>query len=240
MTDRDLQARLLRRGAASRAGRRCRASTPPARTPRSSTSSAAPTRRACACYTFKRADRTTSSRTTSSGATTQTRPAARDDPRLQPLALRGRAGRARQGPGARRSAGARATTRSTTSSACSRASGTRSSSSSCTSPRTRSSSASASGSSARTSTTSSRPTTSRERRNWDAYQRGATRTPSRDVAPLGAVVRVPSDHKWYRNLVVARIVRDARGDGPVLAARPTRTCEACAPRSSRSSAPSSR
>jgi PPK2 family polyphosphate:nucleotide phosphotransferase len=46
----------------------------------------------------------------------------------------------------------------------------------------------------------------RERRNWDAYQEAyeeALRHTSTDWAPW---YMVPSDHKWYRNLVVARTV----------------------------------
>src|SRR3954451_9585372 len=46
----------------------------------------------------------------------------------------------------------------------------------------------------------------RERRNWDAYQEAyedAVNLTSTDWAPWHVV---PSDHKWYRNLVVARIV----------------------------------
>src|SRR4051812_5601809 len=46
----------------------------------------------------------------------------------------------------------------------------------------------------------------RERRNWDAYQEAyadAVRLTSKAWAPWYVV---PSDHKWYRNLVVARIL----------------------------------
>ena len=46
----------------------------------------------------------------------------------------------------------------------------------------------------------------RERRNWDAYQEAyedAVNLTSTQWAPWYVV---PSDHKWYRNLVVARIV----------------------------------
>jgi PPK2 family polyphosphate:nucleotide phosphotransferase len=46
----------------------------------------------------------------------------------------------------------------------------------------------------------------RERRNWDAYQEAyedAVRHTSTEWAPWYAI---PSDHKWYRNLVVARTV----------------------------------
>jgi PPK2 family polyphosphate:nucleotide phosphotransferase len=46
----------------------------------------------------------------------------------------------------------------------------------------------------------------RERRNWDAYQEAyedAVRLTTTGWAPWYVV---PSDHKWYRNLVVARIV----------------------------------
>jgi PPK2 family polyphosphate:nucleotide phosphotransferase len=46
----------------------------------------------------------------------------------------------------------------------------------------------------------------RERRNWDAYQEAyedAVRLTSTRWAPWYVV---PADHKWYRNLVVARIV----------------------------------
>jgi polyphosphate kinase 2 (PPK2 family) len=46
----------------------------------------------------------------------------------------------------------------------------------------------------------------RERRNWDAYQEAycdAVNLTSTSWAPWYVV---PADHKWYRNLVVARIV----------------------------------
>jgi PPK2 family polyphosphate:nucleotide phosphotransferase len=46
----------------------------------------------------------------------------------------------------------------------------------------------------------------RERRNWDAYQEAyedAINATSSSWAPWYVV---PSDHKWYRNLVVARVV----------------------------------
>jgi PPK2 family polyphosphate:nucleotide phosphotransferase len=46
----------------------------------------------------------------------------------------------------------------------------------------------------------------RERRNWDAYQRAyedAVNLTSTQWAPWYVV---PSDHKWFRNLVVARII----------------------------------
>jgi PPK2 family polyphosphate:nucleotide phosphotransferase len=50
------------------------------------------------------------------------------------------------------------------------------------------------------------PNDVRERRNWDAYQEAyedAVRLTSTPWAPWYVV---PADHKWYRNLVVARIV----------------------------------
>jgi PPK2 family polyphosphate:nucleotide phosphotransferase len=46
----------------------------------------------------------------------------------------------------------------------------------------------------------------RERRNWDAYQKAyeeALRATSTEWAPW---YMIPSDHKWFRNLVVARTV----------------------------------
>jgi polyphosphate kinase 2 (PPK2 family) len=46
----------------------------------------------------------------------------------------------------------------------------------------------------------------RERRNWDAYQQAyehALRTTSSPWAPW---YLIPSDHKWFRRLMVARIV----------------------------------
>jgi PPK2 family polyphosphate:nucleotide phosphotransferase len=48
----------------------------------------------------------------------------------------------------------------------------------------------------------------RERRNWDAYQAAyedALNATSTDWAPWHVI---PSDHKWFRNLTVARIVAD--------------------------------
>ena len=46
----------------------------------------------------------------------------------------------------------------------------------------------------------------RERRNWDAYQARISRRRDADLDAVGAVVRGPGGYKWYRNLVVARIV----------------------------------
>ena len=49
----------------------------------------------------------------------------------------------------------------------------------------------------------------RERRNWDAYQEAyedALRLTSTEWAPWHVI---PSDHKWFRRLMVARIVADA-------------------------------
>jgi polyphosphate kinase 2 (PPK2 family) len=46
----------------------------------------------------------------------------------------------------------------------------------------------------------------RERRNWDAYQEAyeaALQHTSTDWAPW---YMIPSDHKWYRNLVVAKTI----------------------------------
>ncbi len=46
----------------------------------------------------------------------------------------------------------------------------------------------------------------RERRNWDAYQEAyeqALQATSTDWAPWHVI---PADHKWFRNLVVARTV----------------------------------
>jgi PPK2 family polyphosphate:nucleotide phosphotransferase len=51
----------------------------------------------------------------------------------------------------------------------------------------------------------------RERRNWDAYQRAyedALTATSTEWAPWHVV---PSDHKWFRNLVVARTVAGTLG-----------------------------
>ena len=48
----------------------------------------------------------------------------------------------------------------------------------------------------------------RERRNWDAYQEAyedALRATSTEWAPWHVI---PSDHKWFRNLTVARLVAD--------------------------------
>jgi PPK2 family polyphosphate:nucleotide phosphotransferase len=52
----------------------------------------------------------------------------------------------------------------------------------------------------------------RERRNWDAYQEAyeeALNHTSTDWAPW---YMVPSDHKWYRNLIVARTVAAVLGE----------------------------
>src|SRR3954449_7014103 len=46
----------------------------------------------------------------------------------------------------------------------------------------------------------------RERRNWDAYQEAYEDAVNLTSTPWAPWYVVPSDHKWYRNLVVARIV----------------------------------
>src|SRR5215207_2634678 len=46
----------------------------------------------------------------------------------------------------------------------------------------------------------------RERRNWDAYQEAYEDAVNLTSTPWAPWYIVPSDHKWYRNLVVARIV----------------------------------
>jgi PPK2 family polyphosphate:nucleotide phosphotransferase len=46
----------------------------------------------------------------------------------------------------------------------------------------------------------------RERRNWDAYQEAYEDAINLTSTPWAPWFVVPADHKWYRNLVVARIV----------------------------------
>src|ERR671932_37587 len=46
----------------------------------------------------------------------------------------------------------------------------------------------------------------RERRNWDAYQEAYEDAVNLTSTPWAPWYIVPSDHKWFRNLVVARIV----------------------------------
>src|SRR3954467_1662683 len=46
----------------------------------------------------------------------------------------------------------------------------------------------------------------RERRNWDAYQTAYEDAVNLTSTPWAPWYVVPSDHKWYRNLIVARIV----------------------------------
>jgi PPK2 family polyphosphate:nucleotide phosphotransferase len=46
----------------------------------------------------------------------------------------------------------------------------------------------------------------RERRNWDAYQQAYEDAVNCTSTPWAPWYVVPADHKWYRNLVVARIV----------------------------------
>src|SRR4051812_29979056 len=46
----------------------------------------------------------------------------------------------------------------------------------------------------------------RERRNWDAYQQAYEDAVNFTSTPWAPWYVVPADHKWYRNLVVARIV----------------------------------
>jgi PPK2 family polyphosphate:nucleotide phosphotransferase len=46
----------------------------------------------------------------------------------------------------------------------------------------------------------------RERRNWDAYQSAYEDAVGLTSTPWAPWYVIPSDHKWYRNLVVARIV----------------------------------
>src|SRR3954453_22149744 len=46
----------------------------------------------------------------------------------------------------------------------------------------------------------------RERRDWDAYQLAYEDAVNFTSTPWAPWYVVPSDHKWYRNLVVARIL----------------------------------
>jgi PPK2 family polyphosphate:nucleotide phosphotransferase len=46
----------------------------------------------------------------------------------------------------------------------------------------------------------------RERRNWDAYQEAYEEALNHTSSEWAPWYMVPSDHKWYRNLVVARTV----------------------------------
>jgi PPK2 family polyphosphate:nucleotide phosphotransferase len=46
----------------------------------------------------------------------------------------------------------------------------------------------------------------RERRNWDAYQEAYEEALNHTSTPWAPWYMVPADHKWYRNLVVARAV----------------------------------
>src|SRR6201991_688268 len=46
----------------------------------------------------------------------------------------------------------------------------------------------------------------RERRNWDAYQEAYEDAVNLTSTPWAPWYIVPADHKWYRNLVVARVV----------------------------------
>jgi PPK2 family polyphosphate:nucleotide phosphotransferase len=46
----------------------------------------------------------------------------------------------------------------------------------------------------------------RERRNWDAYQEAYEEALNHTSTECAPWYMVPSDHKWYRNLVVARTV----------------------------------
>jgi PPK2 family polyphosphate:nucleotide phosphotransferase len=46
----------------------------------------------------------------------------------------------------------------------------------------------------------------RERENWDAYQRAYEDALDATSTPWAPWYVVPSDHKWFRNLVVARVV----------------------------------
>jgi PPK2 family polyphosphate:nucleotide phosphotransferase len=46
----------------------------------------------------------------------------------------------------------------------------------------------------------------RERRNWDAYQQAYEDAVNATSTPWAPWHVVPSDHKWYRNVVVARMV----------------------------------
>src|SRR3954464_10609969 len=49
----------------------------------------------------------------------------------------------------------------------------------------------------------------RERRNWDGYQEAYRDAVNLTSTPWAPWYVVPSDHKWYRNLVVGRIVCSA-------------------------------
>ena len=46
----------------------------------------------------------------------------------------------------------------------------------------------------------------RERRNWDAYQQAYEDAVNLTSTPWAPWYAIPSDHKWYRNLVIARAV----------------------------------
>ena len=46
----------------------------------------------------------------------------------------------------------------------------------------------------------------RERRNWDSYQRAYEDAVNATSTPWAPWYVIPSDHKWYRNVVVARTV----------------------------------
>ena len=192
-----------------RSGRCCsssRASTRRARTARSSTSCAARTRTGVRVYAFKEPTERGGSRTTSSGATTTTTPRRRHDPRLQPLALRGRAGRAGQGPRAR-GAVALALRLDQRLRAHARARGHDD-------PqvlpphlaRARSWRSSASGWSGPTSTGSCRPTTSRSASTGTSTSRPTRTRSTRPSTPWAPWYVVPADHRWFRNYVVARVL----------------------------------
>jgi polyphosphate kinase 2 (PPK2 family) len=48
-----------------------------------------------------------------------------------------------------------------------------------------------------------------ERAHWDAYQRAYEDVLSECSSPWAPWYVIPADHKWYRNLAVARVLVDA-------------------------------
>ena len=80
----------------------------------------------------------------------------------------------------------------------------------------------------------------RERRNWDAYQEAYEDAVNLTSTPWAPWYVVPSDHKWYRNLVVARIVSATLEAMNPCWPRPDEDLEAYALEELEESAPSKR
>ena len=142
-------------------------------------------------------------------------PRARRDRRLQPLALRGRAGGARERARAARGVESRATSRSTNSNGCCAPTACASSSSSCTSARTSRSKRFE----ARMRDPAKRwkfdPADLAKREQWDDYRQAFEAALGRCSTEWAPWYLIPADRKWLRNLAVSQILVQELGSLPL-------------------------